>query len=152
MTEQLSQISFTTLLEWMGLLSAVTFLVSLLLIPFLISRASSEYFLIHPQKVEQRHKRHPVIALLIRIIRNGLGGFLCLAGAIMLFLPGQGLLTILVGVSLLDIPGRQTMLNLLIHRHAIQHGLNWIRKKTGRPPFRFPENNKGGKSSPPARS
>lgn len=133
------QISFTTFLEWMGLLSAATFLVSLLLIPFLISRASAGYFLTHPTIVEQRHKRHPAIALVIKIIRNGLGGFLCFAGVIMLFLPGQGLLTILIGVSLLDVPGRQQVLNLLIHRRSIQRALNWIRKKTGRPPFQFPE-------------
>jgi len=133
------QISFTTFLEWMGLLSAATFLVSLLLIPFLISRASAGYFLIHPTIVEQRHKRHPAIALMIKIIRNGLGGLLCFAGVIMLFLPGQGLLTILIGVSLLDVPGRQKVLNLLIHRRSIQRALNWIRKKTGRPPFQFPE-------------
>jgi hypothetical protein len=139
MTEQFSQISFTTLLEWMGMLSAITFLVSLLLIPFLISRASAGYFLIHPSIVEQRHKRHPVIALVIKIIRNSLGGLLCFAGFMMLFLPGQGLLTILIGVSLLDVPGRQKVLNRLIHRHAIQHALNWIRRKTGRPPFQFPE-------------
>ncbi len=132
-------ISFTTFLEWMGLLSAATFLVSLLLIPFLISRASAGYFLTHPTIVEQRHKRHPAIALVIKIIRNGLGGFLCFAGVIMLFLPGQGLLTILIGVSLLDVPGRQKVLNMLIHRHSIQHALNWIRKKTGRPSFQFPD-------------
>jgi len=132
------QISFTTFLEWMGLLSIATFLVSLLLIPFLISRASAGYFLTHPSIVEQRHKRHPVIALVIKMIRNGLGGLLCLAGVIMLFLPGQGLLTILIGISLLDVPGRQKVLDMLIHRRSIQRALNWIRKKTGRPPFQFP--------------
>ncbi len=139
MTTMPFHISFTTFLEWMGLLSAGTFLVSLLLIPFLVSRASATYFLIHDKIVEQRHRRHPAIALMIKIIRNGLGSFLCLAGFIMLFLPGQGLLTILIGISLLDIPGRQKMLNLLIHRPAIQHGLNWIRRKAKRPPFQFPE-------------
>lgn len=139
MTTSLSQISFTTFLEWMGLLSAATFLISLLLIPFLISRASPDYFLTHPTIVEQRHKRHPVIALVIKIIRNSLGGFLCLAGFIMLFLPGQGLITLLIGVSLLDVPGRQKVLDMLIHRHAIQHALNWIRQKTGHPPFNFPD-------------
>ncbi len=132
------QISYTTLLEWLGLLSVATFLISLLLIPFLISRASADYFLIHPTIVEQRHKRHPALALLIKIIRNSLGCFLCLAGFMMLFLPGQGILTILIGASLLDVPGRQKLQDALIHRPTIQHGLNWIRQKTGHPPFNFP--------------
>jgi hypothetical protein len=132
------QISYTTLLEWLGLVSVVTFLISLLLIPFLVSRASVDYFLIHATVVEQRHRRHPALALLIKIIRNSLGCCLCLAGFIMLFLPGQGILTILIGASLLDVPGRQKVQDALIHRPAIQIGLNWIRQKTGHPPFHFP--------------
>ena len=139
MTTPLFQISYTTLLEWLGLLSAATFLISLLLIPFLVSRASVDYFLIHATIVEQRHKRHPAIALLIKVIRNSLGYFLCFAGLIMLFLPGQGVLTILIGISLLDIPFRHKAMNALIHRPALQHALNWIRRKTGHPPFNFPE-------------
>lgn len=132
------QISYTTLFESLGLLSVATFLISLLLIPFLVSRASADYFLIHATIVEQRHRRHPALALLIKIIRNSLGVFLCLAGFMMLFLPGQGILTILIGASLLDVPGRQRVQDALIHRPAIQHGLNWIRRKTGHPPFHFP--------------
>lgn len=132
------QISYTTLFEGLGLLSLVTFLISMLLIPFLISRASSNYFLIHATIVEQRHKRHPAIALLIKIMRNSLGCILCLAGFIMLFLPGQGVITMLIGVSLLDVRGRQKMLDALIHRPSLQQALNWIRQKTGQPPFNFP--------------
>lgn len=131
-------ISYTTLFEGLGLLSLATFLISLLFIPFLISRASSDYFLIHATIVEQRHKRHPALALFIKIIRNSLGCVLCLAGFLMLFLPGQGVITILIGVSLLNVPGKQKMLNALIHRPSLQQALNWIRQKTGRPPFHFP--------------
>jgi hypothetical protein len=138
MTTPLTQIPYTTILEWLGLLSVATFLISLLLIPFLVSTASADYFLMHATIVEQRHKRHPAVALLIKITRNSLGYFLCLAGFIMLFLPGQGILTILIGVSLLDIPFRHKAVNALIHKPTLQHALNWIRQKTGRPPFNFP--------------
>ena len=131
-------ISYSTLFQGLGLLSVITFLVSLLLIPFLVSRASADYFLIHATIVEQRHKRHPAVALLIKVVRNVLGSLLCLAGFLMLFLPGQGILTILIGISLLDIPGRKKIIDSLIHRPALQHALNWMRKKTGHPPFRFP--------------
>jgi hypothetical protein len=132
-------ISYTTLFEGLGLLSLATFLISLLLIPYLISRASVDYFLIHATIVEQRHRRHPAIAFVIKIIRNSLGCILCLAGFIMLFLPGQGVITMLIGFSLLDVPGRQKVLDALIHRPSLQQALNWIRQKTGRPPFHFPE-------------
>jgi len=132
------QISYTTLFEGLGLLSLATFLISLLLIPFLISRASADYFLLHHTIVEQRHKRHPIIALFIKIIRNCLGCVLCFAGFMMLFLPGQGVITLLIGISLLDVRGKQRVLNMLLHRPSLQHALNWIRQKTGKPPFNFP--------------
>jgi hypothetical protein len=131
-------LSYSTLFQSLGLLSVITFLVSLLLIPFLVSKASADYFLVHASIVEQRHKRHPAIALLIKIIRNVLGSLLFLAGFLMLFLPGQGVLTMLIGISLLDVPGRKKVIDSLIHRPALQHALNWMRKKTGCPPFRFP--------------
>ncbi len=131
-------LSYTALLEVLGLLSIASFLLSLLLIPFLVSRASADYFLTHTRTVEQRHHRHPALAIVIKIVRNSLGGFLCLAGIMMLFLPGQGLLTILIGASLLDVPGRQKVLDALIRRPTIQHALNWMRHTTGRPPFHFP--------------
>ncbi len=136
-------ISLQSVFEWLGLLSMMTFLISVLLIPFLVSRASADYFLTHSQLVQQRHKHHPAKALLIKIIRNGLGLLLCFAGFLMLFLPGQGLLTILIGVSLLDFSWRQKALSVLIHRKAVQHALNWIRRKTGHRPFNFPAQKKG---------
>ena len=135
-------ISWQSVFEWLGLLSMTTFLISVLLIPFLVSRASTDYFLTHSQLVQQRHKHHPAKALLIKIIRNGLGLLLCLAGLLMLFLPGQGLLTILIGVSLLDFSWRHKALGVLIHRKAVQKALNWIRRKTGHSPFNFPAQKK----------
>ena len=135
--------SWQSVFEWLGLLSMMTFLISVLLIPFLVSRASTDYFLTHSQLVQQRHKHHPAKALLIKIIRNGLGLLLCFAGFLMLFLPGQGLLTILIGVSLLDFSWRQKALGVLIHRKAVQKALNWIRRKTGHSPFNFPAKKKG---------
>ena len=132
------QISYTILFEGLGLLSLATFLISLLLIPFLISRASSDYFLRHHTLVEQRHKRHPIIAISIKIIRNFMGCVLCFAGFLMLFLPGQGVITLLIGISLLDVRGKQRVVDMLIHRPSLQHALNWIRQKTGKQPFNFP--------------
>ena len=57
----------------------------------------------------------------------------------MLFLPGQGLLTIVVGLSFLDFPGKQFLLNHLIEHGSVQKSMNWIRGKYGRPPLIFGE-------------
>lgn len=131
--------SFGLVAQWLGLLSVATFLVSLLLIPLLVARIPTDYFLTHEGRVQQRHARHPLLAFITRILRNGLGGLLCLAGVLMLFLPGQGLLTILIGISLLDVPGKKRMLHQLIRRPSLQRALNWLRRKTGHQPFQFPQ-------------
>lgn len=64
--------------------------------------------------------------LLVKIGRNLLGGVLILAGVVMLFTPGQGILTILLGFAIMDFPGkeriaswvRRTRLAEAIRRHV----------------------------------
>ena len=45
--------------------------------------------------------------LLIKIGRNLLGGLLILLGLIMLVTPGQGILTIVLGFTIMDFPGKK---------------------------------------------
>jgi len=59
----------------------------------------------------------------------------------MLFLPGQGILTILISLLLLSFPGKQKLFNYLIHKPTLQHTLDWIRKKSGSQPFTWPDKN-----------
>ena len=56
-----------------------------------------------------------------------------LIGAAMLVLPGQGILTILAGVMLLDFPGRHRLVCWIVTRHAVLNSLNWVRRRAGRP-------------------
>ncbi len=53
----------------------------------------------------------------------------------MLALPGQGLLTIIVGLIFLDFPGKYRLERKIIGNHAIFSGINWIRDKAGKPPL-----------------
>lgn len=55
----------------------------------------------------------------------------------MLVLPGQGLLTIVLGLFLMDFPGKFYLLDVILHNKAVQHSLNWIRRKGNRPEFTF---------------
>jgi hypothetical protein len=68
-------------------------------------------------------------------IMLGLGLLLC--GIAMLVLPGQGLLTILVGLSLLPFPGKDKLEQNLLARKSIRASLNWIRTKANKEPFIF---------------
>jgi hypothetical protein len=55
----------------------------------------------------------------------------------MLVLPGQGLLTMLIGLSLLPFPGKQKMEQNILSRKSIRQSLNWIRIKANKEPFIF---------------
>lgn len=122
----------------LGIFSVVTFVGSLLAVPWLIRRMKSDFFLTHWQMVDARHRRHPLLAIVILIARNGLGLLFLLAGLAMLVLPGQGLLTMLMGLCFMDFPGKRKLLYRLVQIPSIQRTLNWIRRKQHQAEFIFP--------------
>jgi hypothetical protein len=124
-------------IEWLGLLSLVTFIGSLLAIPWIIARLPSNYFIQHRQKVAARRKRHPLMAKIIFVTRNTIGFIFFLAGMAMLILPGQGIITILIGLSFMDFPKKHDVVDFLIHRPRVVQFLNWIRRKEKKPPLEF---------------
>ena len=125
-----------TLLRWLAPISLATFVLSLLIIPLIINHLSVNCFIDISRK--KQATRISVTGLGFLLFRNIGGIFLLTAGFAMLFLPGQGILTILIGLLLLSFPGKQTMLNYLIFKPAVQHSLDWIRKKSGKPQFTWP--------------
>lgn len=115
-------------------LSVVTFVVSLIGIPFLLVRLPPHYFdERHPRTWMQDH--HPVLRLVGLVVKNAVGVLLFLAGIAMIVLPGQGLLTMLIGISLLDFPGKRHMERRLIGQPAVLKAINRLREKFGRPPL-----------------
>ncbi|MGB3221261.1 MAG: PGPGW domain-containing protein [Desulforhopalus sp.] len=125
------------LLGWLALISLLTFVLSLILIPLVVGKLSQNCFL----KLYDRKSSgaSPSIgSLLLLFVRNIFGMFLLFAGILMLFLPGQGLLTILLGGLLISFPGKRKLLLALVCKPKIQHSLDWLRKKMGKPPFLWP--------------
>ncbi len=129
--------TLSVFIELLGLLSVVTFVGSLLVVPWLIGRLPKDYFIRHRQEVAARHRRHPAMAFFIIAIRNVTGLVLFLAGIAMLMLPGQGLLTMLLGISLMDFPGKRNLIDAIICNPRVVKVLNWIRQKGKREPFIF---------------
>lgn len=124
-------------LAWtLTIISVVTFFGTLTLIPLLIVRIPTDYFVRRP--VRDWPARRPIMHLLLVASKNLLGLVLVLAGITMLVLPGQGLLTILVGIMLLDFPGKRRLERWLIMRKSIRRAANWIRAKRDRPPLQLP--------------
>jgi hypothetical protein len=79
-------------------------------------------------------------ALLLASLRTALGLAL-IAGGVILSLPGvpgQGLLTVLAGLTLVDFPGRRRLERRLLARPGVLAALNRVRARFGRPPFQPP--------------
>jgi hypothetical protein len=120
----------------LGSASIAMVIASLLVIPALIIRIPPDYFTYKIRPPNAWANRHPVIRVAIVGGKNLLGGILALAGIIMFALPGQGLLTLLVGVFLLDFPGKYKFEKWLITRPRILNTINWLRKRRGRQPLK----------------
>ncbi len=81
--------------------------------------------------------RHPLIRLLGLISKNLLGLVLIALGIVLSIpgVPGQGLLTILIGLVLLDFPGKHRLVQRFVRRPGILGALNKFRAWFGRPPL-----------------
>jgi len=75
-----------------------------------------------------------------RIVRNAIGIVLVAVGAALSIpgVPGQGVLTILVGLFLVDFPRRQQLERTLASRQGVLTALNRLRARFGRPALRPP--------------
>ena len=114
--------------------SVVAFFATLLLVPIILIRLPSDYFAYRHRKSQVR-ARHPALAVLLATINNLLGLIFVIAGIVMLVLPGQGILTILVGFMLLNFPGKYRAQRWLVGHAPVLRSINWIRRKAQKPPL-----------------
>lgn len=117
-----------------GVVSIVTIVASALLLPILVARLPPDYF-VRESRHGPFHDQHPVVAFLGHVAKNALGAMLVLAGLVMLMLPGQGVLTVLAGIFLLDFPRKRQLELWLVRRPALARALNWLRDRRGQPPL-----------------
>jgi len=73
----------------------------------------------------------------VLVIRNLLGWVFVAAGIAMLVLPGQGLLSIIAGLVLIDFPGKRRIEYRLLASRGVRDAMNWLRRRAGKPPFDF---------------
>jgi len=122
---------------WMlGIASAVMLVISAMLIPYLIVRLPADFYAENNQR-RRLFQDRPILRSLFLTVKNTLGGFLLVAGMLMLVLPGQGILTILAALALLDFPGKRKLEMSILHRPTILKSINWLRQRAGREPLLF---------------
>lgn len=125
------------LLAWLGIISLTTFIVSLLALPWLVALIPEDYFL-HKKREPAVSTKNPGLRLGFLLAKNLLGTVLLIGGILMLFLPGQGLLTIAIAMLLLDYPGKYKLEQRLAAKPLIFNGINWLRAKARKPPLKKP--------------
>lgn len=120
-------------------ISAAMFLLTPLLVAWLIVRLPANYFVKekHPPLVSWQSL--PVVRWGLLLLKNLAGLVLLIAGTIMLFTPGQGLLTMAMGLALIDFPGKYRVERWLITRPSVWRSVNWMRKRAGQPEVIRPE-------------
>lgn len=121
---------------WLAGLSLGVFVGSILFLPFILIRLSADFFVRRPPARAELS----VTRLCLKALKNILGAFFFFVGFIMLFIPGQGILTMLFGISLMDFPGKRRLQHRIIRMPRIHRSLDWLRHKADRPPFLLPEN------------
>ncbi len=119
----------------LGVLSAITLFASLVLIPVLVSRMPTDYFRDPRRSPILWATRRPFVRWALLVGKNLAGAVLLVGGVLMLLLPGQGLLTILMGLVLINYPGKRRLERYLVTRPPILRGVNWLRHRAGRPPL-----------------
>ena len=120
---------------------ATLLLLGMLLISLSISlavliRLSPDYFAAARAQSYQ-NADHGILFWAGVVLKNMLGAMLVILGAILSLpgMPGQGLLTILAGVLLLDFPGKRSLLLKMFRRPLLLRSINRLRMKFSRPPL-----------------
>ena len=118
---------------WLGSISAIIFLFSLLSIKWLVGLIPSNYFI--KKKSSKFKNNYPLTWIFSLIVKNIFGYSLILGGIFMLVLPGQGIFTIMIGLMLSNYPGKYAIERKFIGIPSVLKSINWLRKKSDKPPL-----------------
>ena len=119
----------------LGASSIIMFICTLIAIPWLIMRIPADYYLHDGRKEPSVLYERAVLRIIYLIVKNVIGYIFICAGIVMLVLPGQGILTMLVGAILINFPGKQRFVRWLVSRHSVLRSVNWLRRRAGRRPL-----------------
>ena len=110
--------------------SVASFIVSVLFCTLVIAYLPSDYFL---PKRRLKHIRHPILRIGFKCLKNLFAVILVIVGIIQIPLPGQGVLTILIGIIISDIPGKRKLERRIISSSVVLATANSIRSRFKRP-------------------
>ena len=124
-------------LGWLFGVSLLLFAASLGAMPVVIARMRADYFV--RSEAPGAGRRYPLVRWALLAAKNLLGLILLPAGLAMLVLPGQGIITVLVALTLLNFPGKRRLELRIVRQRHVRRAADWIRARAGRPPFVIPD-------------
>ncbi len=132
-------IDWAAMTPWIVGASIFMFVGSLIVLPLLLISMPADYFTHRGPRLGWLSKQHPAVRLTILVAKNVIGLALLVAGIVMLVTPGQGILSMLVGICLMDFPGKRRLERFMLRRRGVLSTINVIRTKAGKPPLERPD-------------
>ncbi len=129
----------TTLLWLLGSLSLVMFIGTIIALPLIIIYLPARFFNPVEMAAQRAEKGQSATRIALVLLKNVLGAVLILAGLLMLVLPGQGLVTLLIGLCLVNFPGKRRLVCRLLQQPKVLGFINRIRTAAKRPPVIPPD-------------
>jgi len=110
-----------------GVLSVIVFIGTLVAIPILVIHIPADYFTRRKKPLKSLPQGHAAVRLLVLVLKNLAGIIFILSGIVMLVLPGQGVITLLIGLMLVNFPGKLEL-----------RAINWIRLRARKSALKLP--------------
>lgn len=134
------------LLPWLFALSLVVFIGSIIGVWIVLVRLPEDY-LTHERHFESNLFKLDIGHLVNVIVRNVAGFTFLGVGIVMLLTPGQGILSIIVGVTLIDFPGKRKLILKILSQPKVLNAINKLRKKAHKPPLLTSDSSPNGGST-----
>jgi hypothetical protein len=119
---------------WIVTFSVALSLATLVALPGILISLPADYFA--TPHVERWDFSHPVKVVSF-ILRNLVGAVLFILGLAMLVLPGQGILTMIAALMVMEFPGKRSLELWLVRKKVVLLALNKLRARAGRAPLQI---------------
>lgn len=113
----------------------ILYIASLVLVPWMLIFLPSDYFAHEERETCLWKGDSAIIKSFLIFLKNLVGTIFLIAGIAMLFLPGQGILTIIAGLFLMNFPYKYKIEKWIIEYPIVLKSFNKIRQKANKEPF-----------------
>jgi hypothetical protein len=123
-------------LGWMAVVGGVAFVLSMAAGLAVMIGLPADYFVRGPTAGGFWHS-HRLLRLVLLTAKNLIGGVTFIGGLVMAIplVPGPGLLFMLIGIGLVDFPGKRALERRLLRLPRVLASVNRLRARFNRPPI-----------------